>query len=334
MHTLESIVLTCAQPTGQLHVGNYFGAVQHWVRLQEAHTCYFGIVDLHAITVPYKPADLRRSTLECMAQYMACGLDPQKSKLFVQSHVVGHTELAWILGCLTSLGRLERMTQFKHKAQRRGQAVSSGLLTYPVLMAADILLYNATLVPVGDDQKQHLELARGLVQKFNTTYSETFRVPEPAITKTGARIMSLQQPTVKMSKSDPNPNSAVFLLDPPERIRKKILCAVTDSGNDIVTSPEKPGITNLLRLLSTATGQSMSDLEHTYAFQGYAVFKRVLADALIALVEPIQKRYRELIEDKAYLKEVMKEGAAAAQTRAYKTLSKVYRKCGFCEPVR
>ena len=216
----KPVVLTCAQPTGRLHLGNYLGAVINWGRMQDDHECHFGIVDWHAITMPYVPADLRRNTYECLAQYLACGLDPAKSHLFVQSHVTGHTELSWILGCLCPLGWLERMTQFKDKSKKL-ESVGSGLLNYPVLMAADILLYNAAVVPVGEDQKQHLELARDLAEKFNRTYSETFAVPEPFIGITGARIMSLQAPESKMSKSDPNPTGVVFITDTPDVIRKK-----------------------------------------------------------------------------------------------------------------
>lgn len=328
-------VLTCAQPSGKLQLGNYFGAVKNWVSVIEEYDCFFGIVDQHAITMPYSPADLRKATYETLAVYLACGLDPEKCSIFAQSHVIGHTELAWILGCICPLGQLERMTQFKDKAKRQGQNVGAGLLYYPVLMAADILLYNAHAVPVGEDQKQHIEITRDLAQKFNTTYSPTFNIPEPMIPKTAARIRSLQDPTSKMSKSDPNPNGCVYLLDPPSVIRKKIASAVTDSGCDICRDDEnKPGISNLLEIYSASSGKSVAELEAQYQGSNYGQFKSDVADAVIALLEPIQQRYAEYTENKDYLNEVLKKGAETAQKVAYKTLAKVYRKAGFVERPR
>ncbi len=329
----KPVVLTCAQPTGKLHLGNYLGAVINWGRMQEDYECHFGIVDWHAITMPYTPADLRRNTYECLAQYLACGLDPAKSHLFVQSHVTGHTELSWILGCLCPLGWLERMTQYKDKSQKL-ESVGSGLLTYPVLMAADILLYNAAVVPVGEDQKQHLELARDLAEKFNRTYSETFVVPEPFIGKSGARIMSLQNPESKMSKSDPNPAGVVFITDTPDVIRKKIRSAVTDNDSGIYEDIHKPGITNLLSILSGVTGRPITKLEEEASGMNYGVFKDAAADAVIATLDPVRLRYESLIKDKAYLESVMKSGADAAQRNANRTMSKVYRKTGFVERPR
>ena len=255
----KPVVLTCAQPTGRLHLGNYLGAVLNWGRMQDDHTCYFGIVDQHAITVPTVPADLRTHTYECLAQYLACGLDPARSQLFVQSHVTGHTELAWILGCLCPLGQLERMTQFKDKSAKQ-TSIRAGLLTYPILMAADILLYNASKVPVGDDQKQHLELTRDLAQKFNHTYSDTFVIPEPYIATTGARIMSLQNPEAKMSKSDPNAAATLFITDSADDIRRKIGSAVTDSGAEVRAAADKPGVTNLLQILAACSGRPAATL--------------------------------------------------------------------------
>ncbi len=326
----KKTILTCAQPTGQLHLGNYFGAVRNWVSFLDDHECFFGIVDQHAITTPYVPAELRRSTYRTVALYIACGLDPAKCRLFAQSHVIGHTELAWILGCLCPLGQLERMTQFKEKSQREDAGfVGSGLLFYPVLMAADILLYNADIVPVGEDQKQHIELCRDLAIRFNNTYSETFKVPDVSIPRDGARIRSLQSPDKKMSKSDPNQSGCVYLLDPPDRVRKKIMSAVTDSGREIRALPEKPGIANLLGILAAATGTPVAELEAAHAGKSYGEFKAVVADAVIACLEPIQKRFSEIDGDKAYLDSVFKEGADTAQARAYKTLAKVYRKAGF-----
>lgn len=325
----KKVVLTCAQPTGQLHLGNYFGAIRNWASLIDTHTCYFGIVDQHAITVPYVPAELRQSTYRSLALYIACGLDPAKCHIFCQSHVIGHTELAWILGCLCPLGQLERMTQFKDKSQREGSFIGAGLLNYPVLMAADILLYNADQVPVGEDQKQHVELCRDLAIKFNNTYSDTFRVPDVNIPKTGARIKSLQDPEKKMSKSDANQSGCLYLLDLPATIRKKIRSAVTDSGSEIRMAADKPGISNLLTLLSAATGTPIPDLEATFAGQQYGPFKEAVAEAVVQLLTPIQERFHEIEGDKAYLDSVFKAGAEAAQHRANRILAKVYRKAGF-----
>ena len=327
------VVLTCAQPTGRLHLGNYLGAVLNWGRMQDDHECYFGIVDQHAITVPTVPAELRENTYSCLAQYVACGLDPARSRLFVQSHVLGHTELAWVLGCLCPLGQLERMTQFKDKS-RKQQSVDAGLLYYPVLMAADILLYNASLVPVGDDQKQHLELARDLAQKFNHRYSETFRVPEPFISKVGSRIMSLQDPGAKMSKSDPNHAATVFITDRPEDVRRKVMCAVTGSGSEVRAGDDKPGVTNLLSILSACTGRPVAALESEFSGKGYGDFKKTVADAVVATLDPVRIRYDELIKDKGELTRILKAGAEQAQATAFRTLSKVHRKVGFVERPR
>jgi tryptophanyl-tRNA synthetase len=329
----KPVVLTCAQPTGRLHLGNYLGAVLNWGRMQDDHECYFGIVDQHAITVPYVPAQLRENTYSCLAQYVACGLDPARSRLFVQSHVIGHTELAWILGCLCPLGQLERMTQFKDKS-RKQESVDAGLLFYPVLMAADILLYNAALVPVGDDQKQHLELARDLAEKFNHRYSDTFRVPEPFISKVGSRIMSLQDPAAKMSKSDPNHAATVFITDRPEEVRKKIMSAVTDSSAEVRAGADKAGVTNLLSIMSACTGRSIASLEAEFAGKGYGDFKKAVADAVVAMLDPVRLRYDELIKDRGELDRILKAGAEQAQAAAFRTLSKVNRKVGFVERPR
>ena len=329
----KPVVLTCAQPTGRLHLGNYLGAVLNWGRMQDDHEYYFGIVDQHAITVPYVPAQLRENTYSCLAQYVACGLDPARSRLFVQSHVIGHTELAWVLGCLCPLGQLERMTQFKDKS-RKQESVDAGLLFYPVLMAADILLYNATLVPVGEDQKQHLELARDLAEKFNRRYSDTFKVPEPFISKVGSRIMSLQDPTAKMSKSDPNHAATVFITDRPEEIRKKIMSAVTDSAAEVRAGAAKPGVTNLLSIMSACTGRSVEVLEAEFAGKGYGDFKKAVADAVVATLDPVRVRYDELIKDRGELDRILKSGADQAQAAAFRTLSKVHRKVGFVERPR
>ena len=342
----KPVILTCAQPTGELTIGNYLGAIKNWADMLESYDCYFGIVDLHAITVDYTPAELRKNTLSCVAQYIACGLNPEKSNIFVQSHVSGHTDLAWILSCLTPLGELQRMTQFKDKSKQvKPEAsaaefsedtatsakvfINSGLLMYPVLMAADILLYNADAVPVGSDQKQHLELCRNTAQRFNHKYSDTFTVPEPYIAKQGQRIMSLQDPKKKMSKSDANQNATLFLLDEPKVIRKKIMGAVTDSSAVIEIADTKPGITNLVNIYAALTEVKSETIVDEYRGKGYGAFKSDLADTVIDHLKPVQDRYAELMQDRSYLEQVLKNGAEAAQKRAYKTLRKVYKKAGF-----
>lgn len=326
----RKVILTCAQPSGHLHLGNYFGAIRNWAQMIDSHECFFGIVDLHAITVPYQPAELRQATYRNLAWYIACGLDPDKCHLFCQSHIIGHTELAWILGCICPLGQLERMTQFKDKSQREDSGfIGSGLLNYPVLMAADILLYNADRVPVGEDQKQHVELCRDLAIKFNSTYSDTFRVPEVFIPKTGARIKSLQNPQKKMSKSDVNQSGCIYLGDTPAQIRKKVRSAVTDSGAEVQAGEDKPGISNLLTLMSAASGREIGDIEAEFAGSQYGPFKDAVADAVIECLAPIQQQFAEIQGDKSYLDAIFKAGAAVAQARAYKMLSKVYRKAGF-----
>jgi len=351
----KPVILTCAQPSGILTLGNYLGALRNWAGHLDEGECFFGIVDMHTITAKTVPAELRRDSLSCLAQYIASGMDPDRCSLFVQSHVIGHAELAWVLACMTPIGDLQRMTQFKEKAARLGFAVSdgedaggnellfshegaraqasvnSGLLFYPVLMAADILLYNADKVPVGDDQRQHLELCRDLARRFNHRYSETFTVPEATVAKDGARIRSLQDPLKKMSKSDEDPLASLFLLDPPERIRKKVMSAVTDSGSEIRPGEEKPGVSNLLEILSVSSGESIPSLVNRFAGKGYADLKRETAEVVVALLDPVRRKHEELMGDKSYLEQVLRDGAAAAQKRAYKTLSKVYRKVGFLQ---
>lgn len=327
----KKTILTCAQPTSQLQLGNYLGAVRQWVRFQEGHTCFFGIVDLHAITIFQNPAQLRQNTLSLAAQYIACGLDPEKCHLFIQSHVTGHTELAWVLGCMTSIGQLERMTQFKDKAQRQSSTkgfIGAGLLYYPVLQASDILLYNAHAVPVGEDQRQHLELTRDLAERFNHTYSPTFNVPEAVIDTAVSKIMSLQDPVKKMSKSDPDPNGVIFILDEPKLIRKKIMSAVTDMGRDIRFHPEKPGISNLLTILKALTGTSIPALEKKFQDFGYGDFKACVADAVVQTLEPIQAKYHTLMQEKEVLEKCLHQGSLEAQRVANKTLAKVYKKIG------
>ncbi len=326
----RKVVLTCAQPTGKLHLGNYLGALKNWVSLIEGNECYFGVVDMHAITIPYVPADLRKNVYDCVAQYIACGMDPQKCNLFLQSSIVGHTELAWVLGCICPLGQLERMTQFKDKSRKHAEAINSGLLYYPVLMASDILIYNADIVPVGEDQKQHIELTRDLAQKFNFTYSDTFKVPEPYIPESGARIMSLQSPESKMSKSDPNQAGTLYITDKPDALRKKIMSAVTDSDSEVRFAPgEKPGVSNLMCIMAAFTGESMEQIQADFAGKGYGYFKKAVADVVVEGLTPVRERYEQVVADKSLIEEALKRGNEAAQRRADKIMSKVYRKVGF-----
>lgn len=328
----KPVVLSGCQPSGQLSIGNYIGAISNWVKMQDTHNCKFMLVDLHAITVRQEPQQLTEATLDGLALYLACGLDPNKSTLFIQSHVPQHAELAWILNCYTQMGELNRMTQFKDKSQRHSGNINAGLFTYPALMAADILLYKAHEVPVGDDQKQHLELARNVAERFNNLYGEVFRVPEPMIPKVGARVMSLQEPTKKMSKSDDNPNNYVGLLEEPKKIAKKIKRAVTDSDEQarIYFDPqEKAGVSNLLSILSATTGRHIDDLVPEYEDKMYGHLKTDVADAVVAMLEPIQQRYQEMRNDPGFLQQVMKQGADKARENAAKTLADVYKAVGF-----
>ena len=317
------------QPTGIITIGNYIGALQNWVKLQDECECIYCVVDMHSITVAQDAAELRKNTLELLALYIACGIDPEKCILFVQSHVPAHAQLAWVLNTITYVGEISRMTQFKDKSRRHRENINMGLMDYPVLMAADILLYQTDIVPVGADQKQHLELSRDLAERFNSRYSPTFKVPEPYIPKQGARIMSLQDPLVKMSKSDENPNAYVSLTDSPDDIMRKFRRAVTDSGSEIKASGDKPGITNLLAVYCAFTGKSLKEAERELEGVQYGQFKELTAQAVIEKLSPIQKKQKELLSDKGYLENVMKEGAAKAGYIAGKTLSKVYRKIGF-----
>lgn len=327
----KKVVLTGMQPTGRLHLGNFLGAAHNWQKMLDQYTCYFFIPNQHAITVPQVPATLRHATLNCIAQYIACGLDPERCTIFVQSQIIGHTELAWVLGCITPLGQLQRMHQFKDKSAKQ-ESIYSGLLYYPVLMAADILLYNADYVPTGEDQKQHVELARDIAERFNHLYSPTFTLPEPLIKKEGARIMSLKDPTHKMSKSDPDALASLFITDEPNIIRKKIAAAVTDSEGKICIDEARPGITNLLNIYSALEGISLEVAEEKFrTYHEYAPFKAELADALIAKLEPVQEKYNAIKDDKTYLTSVIQRGAETVQPLAYKMLSKVYRKVGFLE---
>lgn len=324
----KKVIFSGIQPSGDLTLGNYLGALKNWVKLQNEYDCYFCIVDLHAITVRQKPADLRRRSLELLSIYIAAGISPEKNTLFIQSHVPAHTELAWILTCNTYMGELSRMTQYKDKSQKYGNSIGAGLFNYPSLMAADILLYNADLVPVGKDQTQHLELTRDLANRFNSAYSDTFKIPEGYIAKEGAKIMDLQEPTKKMSKSSDNPNSFILIMDSPEVIRKKISRAVTDSLGVINYSDEQPGVKNLLNIISAIKGISPEELVKNYKDKGYADLKKDAADAIVDELTPIQEKVRELMKDKKYLESIYKEGAQKASYAAAKTLRKVQKKVG------
>lgn len=334
MEENKKVIFSGIQPSGNLTIGNYFGAIKSWVKLQDEYDCYYCVVDLHAITVRQEPKELRRRTLEVLATYIACGVDPDKNTLFIQSHVPAHSEAAWLLNCYTHIGELSRMTQFKDKSQRYGESVTAGLLDYPVLMAADILLYNTDLVPVGSDQKQHLELSRDIAIRFNNTYSPTFKVPDGYMPKAGARIMDLQNPAKKMSKSSDNPNSYVLIMDSPDIVRKKLSRAVTDSIGVVKYSDEQPGIKNLMNILSTATGKTIEEIEKEYDGIGYARFKNDVAEAIISEIEPVQKKIKELLEDKDYLESIYKKGADKANYVAGKMLSKMQRKIGFVPRAR
>lgn len=328
-------VLSGIKPSGELTLGNYIGALQHFVADQEENDCYFCVVDLHAITVPQDPDELRRRTLDIAALYLAVGLDPAKATLFVQSHVAEHAELGWVLGCITGFGELRRMTQFKDKSAKGGEGTAtSGLFTYPVLMAADILVYQADRVPVGDDQRQHLELTRDIAIRFNARFGETFTVPQAAIPRQGARIMDLQDPTSKMSKSEDSPTGTIGLLDAADAVRKKIKTAVTDSGREILARDDKPAITNLLTIYSAVTGTTIGDLEKRYDGKGYGDLKKDLADAVVSFLEPIQERYRSIISDEAELARTLEAGAQKAQAVAAKTLADVYQRVGFVPRAR
>lgn len=325
---VKKVIFSGIQPSGDLTIGNYLGALKNWVKLQNEYDCYFCIVDLHAITVRQKPADLRRRSLELLSIYIAAGISPEKNTLFIQSHVPAHTELAWILTCNTYMGELSRMTQYKDKSQKYGNSIGAGLFNYPSLMAADILLYNADLVPVGKDQTQHLELTRDLANRFNSAYSDTFKIPAGYIAKEGAKIMDLQEPTKKMSKSSDNPNSFILIMDPPEVIRKKISRAVTDSLGVINYSDEQPGVKNLLNIISAIKGIAPEELVKNYKDKGYADLKKDAADAIVDELTPIQEKVKELMKDKKYLESIYKEGAQKASYAAAKTLRKVQKKVG------
>ncbi|MCQ2385164.1 MAG: tryptophan--tRNA ligase [Clostridia bacterium] len=325
----QKVVFSGVQPSGNLTIGNYLGAIKNFSTFSEEYKCFYCVVDLHAVTVRQVPADLRRRTYETLALYMACGLDPAKNTLFVQSHVSGHAELGWLLDCYTMFGELSRMTQFKDKSQKHADNINAGLFTYPSLMAADILLYQTDLVPVGIDQKQHLELARDIAMRFNQAYSETFTVPEGYIPQNGMKIMSLADPACKMSKSDPNQNAVVYILDDKDTVLRKFRRAVTDSGSEVRYEEGKSGINNLMSIYSAFTGKSFDAIQAEFQGKGYGDFKNAVGEVCADALAPVRTEYARLTADKPYLESVMKQGAEEAARCAYRTLSKVKKKIGF-----
>lgn len=324
-------ILSGIQPTGDKHLGNYFGAIRRWVEEQNEADCFHPIVDLHAITVPQDPDVLRESTLDLAALLIACGIDPERATLFVQSHVPEHPRLSWVLECMTPYGDLRRMPQYREKSAR-DQGFGVGLLTYPCLQAADILLYRADCVPVGEDQRQHVELARDVAQRFNNRFGETFVVPEGTYPELGAKVMDLQEPTSRMSTSAESGAGVLRLLDDPATVQKKLRSAVTDSGRDVVRSVDKPGVTNLIEILAATTGESPEAIEARYDGQGYGAFKGDVADAVVALLEPIQRRFTELRSDPTELRALLAAGAAKARAVASETLAHAHERVGFVAP--
>ena len=325
----KKIILSGIQATGRLTLGNYLGAIDNWISMQEEYDCYYMIANLHSLTVRNNPEDLKNNTLKILATYIAAGLDPEKNTLFIQSSVNEHAELGWILDCYTYMGELSRMTQFKDKSQKHADNINAGLFTYPALMAADILLYKADLVPVGEDQRQHLEITRDIAERFNKLYGETFVIPEAYVRKESARIMGLQDPNSKMSKSSTNLNDVIFLEDEKDIILKKFKKAVTDSENKVRFNPEeKPGVSNLMQIYGSITGKTMQVIEKEFEGHGYGDFKTAVANAVIEKLEPIQKKQKELLENKKYLEEIYKKGAENAKKLASKTLREVKDKIG------
>ena len=332
MEEKKKVMLSGIKPSGDLTLGSYLGAIKNWAERADKYDCFYFMADLHAITVRQNPADLRRWTLAQIAQYIACGLDPQKNTIFIQSHVPEHAELGWVLNCYTMFGELSRMTQFKDKSAKNADNINGGLFTYPALMAADILLYQADYVPVGEDQKQHVEICRDIANRFNGVYGDVFKVPEPYIPKVGARVMSLTNPTAKMSKSENEDTGRVCLMDRPEDIMRMFKRAITDSGSEVRFDPEnKPGVSNLMQIYSSATGRSFDEIEKEFAGQGYGSFKTAVGEAVVEMLRPIREESERLLADKAYLQSVYREGAEKASAVARRTLRKVYKKVGFIE---
>ena len=331
MEKIKKRVYSGIQPTGVFTLGNFVGAVRGWPKLQEDYDCIYSVADQHAITVRQNPADLRRQSREMVALLLASGIDPEKSIVFVQSHVPAHAQLSWVLGCFCPFGDLTRMHQFKEKSATHPEDINGGLLTYPILMAADILLYGTDYVPVGVDQKQHVELTRDIAQRFNGVYGDVFTIPDAMIPKVGAKVMSLQEPTKKMSKSDPNENAVVRVLDEPDVILRRFKRAVTDSEGSVRAAEDRPGVTNLMSIYSVCTGKTFEEIEAAFAGQGYGVFKQAVAESVIDTLRPFQQEYKRLLADKAYLDGVMADGAARAAALAARLLTKVYKKVGFLQ---
>ena len=326
----KKVILSGIQPSGALTLGSYLGAIKNWVSLADEYECYYMMADMHTITVRQTPADLRRRTLEQLAQYIACGLDPDKNTIFIQSHVPAHAQLGWVLDCYTMFGELSRMTQFKDKSAKNADNINAGLFTYPSLMAADILLYQSDLVPVGEDQKQHVELTRDIATRFNGIYGDVFKLPEPFSPKVGARIMSLTSPEKKMSKSDQDPGGCIYLMEKPEDIMRSFKRAVTDSETEIRYAPkEKPGVSNLMQIYSVATGEGFTAIEQAFAGKGYGDFKTAVGEAVVELLRPVREEATRIMSDKGYLESVYRAGAERASYVANKTLRKVYKKVGF-----
>ncbi|MBQ4103002.1 MAG: tryptophan--tRNA ligase [Clostridia bacterium] len=328
----KKIVLSCIQPTGTPTLGNYLGALKNWANMCDDYNCLYGVADLHSITVPTfreNPQQLKKNTLELYALLLALGIDPEKNVVFVQSHVPTHAQLCWILNCYTQFGEASRMTQFKEKSQKHSDNITVGLFDYPILMAADILIYNADFVPIGADQKQHLEIARNICDRFNSIYGDVLKMPEPFIGKAGAKITSLQDPLKKMSKSDDNPKSYISMLDEPNVIMKKIKSAVTDSEACVRFAEGKDGINNLMTIYSCCTGKSYEEIEKEFDGRGYGDFKTAVGEAVVKELEPIQTKYKELINEKKYLEECMRNGAEFATKLSQRTLDKVMKKVGF-----
>lgn len=335
MNDEKKVIFSGMQPSGTITLGNYLGALKNWTTLQDEYNCLYCIVDMHAITVKQDPAVLRKNSRDLMMLYIAAGLDPEKNTIYMQSHVSAHAELAWILNCYTYMGELSRMTQFKDKSKQHADNINAGLFTYPALMAADILLYQTDLVPVGIDQRQHLEITRDIAERFNNLYGETFKIPEAYIPKTGAKIMSLQEPTKKMSKSDADANASITILDDPDTIIRKFKRAVTDSDATIrYDSEQKPGVSNLMTIYSCITGMTMAQIESEFEGKGYGDFKLKVGEAVVEELRPIQEKFKELSKDKAYIDSIIKNNAQTANYLATKTLRKVQRKVGFPAIIR
>ena len=328
--TQKKRILSGIQPSGNLTLGSYLGAIKNWAALADEYDCYYMMADMHTITARQVPADLRRNTLTQLAAYIASGLDPEKNVLFVQSHVPAHAQLGWVLDCYTMFGELSRMTQFKDKSAKNADNINAGLFTYPALMAGDILLYQADLVPVGGDQKQHVELCRDIANRFNGIYGETFKIPEPYIPKVGARIMSLTSPENKMSKSDKDPGGCVYMLEKPEDIMRKFKKAVTDSEASVrFDVANKPGVSNLMQIYAVATGKTFEEIESEFAGHGYGDFKMAVGESVVEMLRPIREETERLLADKAYLESIYRNGAERASYVANRTVSKVYKKVGF-----